>query len=204
MSNLIAVAGNVGVGKTTFTQRLCAAAGYAAALEDHSRRAFHTDLVASRHAALANQMDFLLLRADQERSIRRGSTVGVQDGGLDQDFYVFTRFLLHTGALEPREYELCRRLHEFARQLLPPPDLIIYLTAPLDVLVARRAARNRPAEVIAAADLPMIGDFVQEWIAAVDAPPVITVDATVDDPSFGTTIEALLPQIRQSLDRRAV
>lgn len=197
MGALITVVGNVGVGKTTFTQHLCAAMGYTAALESHVDRPFHHALATDRRAvALANQFDFLLHRADQERHIRAAPGVSVQDGGLDQDLMVFTRFLHEHGAISPREFALCLRLHEFARHLLPPPDLVIHLHAPIHILQARHAARNRAVEMIAAADIPQLERYVTEWVAAVAHAPVISIDNTADA-DLVATIAALHPRLHE-------
>lgn len=198
MGKLIAVVGNVGAGKTTFTRRLCETTGWTAALEDHADRVFHDALAAGQHhIALANQIDFLLMRAEQERAIRSGSLTGVQDGGLDQDFWGFTHVFAHTGYLQPSEFAICRRLYNFARATLPPPDLYIHLLAPLPVLRERYALRNRAAEVVTARDLAVLNELLETWIRSIRHAPVITVDVAADDPSFAAPIAALLPRIRE-------
>lgn len=193
MGKLIAVVGNVGVGKTTFVQRFCAATGYMPALEAHAERPFQAEFAANpQHGALANQIDYLLVRAEQEQAIRRLNGVGVNDGGLDQDVFFFTRYFAHTGYLQPREYDLCQRFFHFTRSTLPPPDLFIYLTAPVEMLIDRYARRSRAFEVITPADIPLLESFVREWMESITAAPVITVDAATDDPSFSTQIATLL------------
>lgn len=196
MAKLIAVIGNVGVGKTTLAQRLCSDAGYALALEQHTDRSFHQGFATNDHSlALPNQIDYLLLRAEQEQQIRAGTTVGVMDGGLEQDFWVFTQYFYQTGRLRAAEYDLCHRLYRFARYTLPPPDLIVALKAPINVLLKRYNARNRAAEVIKATDIPALEPVVQEYVRMLKQTPVISVNADVDDPGFVITLAQLRPSL---------
>ncbi len=192
MAKLIAVLGNVGVGKTTFAQRLCAATSYSLAREDHADRAFHHALALGDHtAALANQIDYLLVRAEQEATIRNGDTAGVLDGGLEQDMFVFTRYFAHKNLLTPPEYALCQRLYQFTRRALPQPDLLIFLHAPVEVLMERYTRRQRTVEVIQRADIALLERFVQDGLNALATVPTLRVDASADDPTFATTLVAL-------------
>ncbi len=192
MAKLIAVLGNVGAGKTTFAQRLCQFASYTLAREDHAVRAFHHAFAQGNYsAALANQMDYLLVRAEQEAAIRSGTSVGVLDGGLEQDFFVFTRYFAHSGLLTPPEYALCQRLYHFVRSTLPQPDLLIYLHAPVEVLLERYTRRQRTVEVIKHADIALLERFVQDGLAALAAVPTLQVDASADDPTFAATLATL-------------
>ena len=192
MAKLIAVIGNVGVGKTTFAQRLCEATGYTFAREDHANRVFHDDFALGNHTlALANQIDYLLIRAEQEATIRSEGSVGVLDGGLEQDLYVFTRYFTHVGLLTPQEYNLCRRLYNFVRRTLPAPDLFMYLHAPVDILMQRYTRRRRSVEVIKASDIPLLESFVHDWLADFKDIPTLTVDVSADDPTFAMTIATL-------------
>lgn len=195
MSKLIAVVGNVGVGKTTFTEHLCAATGYVAALEDHATRSFHAAFATDRRvSALANQVDFLIGRAEQEQQIRAATTHGVQDGGLEQDFWVFTRFFAAKGYLSTPEHALCERLYRLARQTLPPPDVLIHLTAPLHTLATRHAQRKRAVEVVRAADIPLLEDFVHAWLARTTV-PILRVDTTAADTTFAAAIAQIGPAL---------
>ena len=88
MGKLITIVGNSGVGKTTLAAELCRRASFAVGLEQHTERPFQALMAADpRRYALANQVDYLLLRAEQERAIRARPEPGLVDGGLDLDFY---------------------------------------------------------------------------------------------------------------------
>jgi len=92
MNKLIAVVGASGVGKTALVQALSSVYPFATAYEQHAERPFQALFKNDSHYALANQIDYFLLRAEQEKLLRRASArIGLIDGGLDLDFHGFTR-----------------------------------------------------------------------------------------------------------------
>lgn len=200
MGKLIVVAGNSGVGKTTFAQCLGKQGSFITRLEEHSGRPFQALFAHDLHRyALANQIDYLLLRAEQEEYIRQGSLPGVQDGGLELDFYVFTRRFYQLGYLTPADYALCSRLYTQLRRLLPPPDLIIHLQAPPAVIADRYRRRQRPLEIARLDDLAALDALLHDWLRQVTTIPVLTVDASIDDPQYTQSLSSILEEIEQSI-----
>lgn len=200
MGKIVVIAGNSGVGKTTLAAALCRAAPFASGLEQHVERPFQALMAADpTRYALANQVDYLLLRAEQERAMRAGPAVGLIDGGLDLDFHGFTRLFHRRGYLTDAEFALCERLYRALRALLSPPDLILYLTAPLPVIEARYARRGRPLEIARLDDLAHVETLVAEWVGATTDAPVIHVDAAADDFCAPATIALLLEKMQKFL-----
>ena len=197
MARLIAVIGNCGSGKTALTKRLSEHYDLTPLLEQHQERPFQAmfqeDL---KSYSLANQLDYLLYRAEQEIALRASEKTGIADGGLDQDFYVFTRLFHRKGYLDDSEYSLCERMVRAIRQMLPPPDLIVRLSAPLDVLVQRRAGRTRKLDIVTADDLGTIDELIEAWMTENTA-PTLTFDTAKDDPDYSMTTGPLL----RALDR---
>lgn len=185
MGKLIAVIGNSAAGKTTLVAALSAAAPFITALEQHAERPFQQALAddikrggAQQHRyALANQIDYLLLRAEQEHAIRRQPGVGLVDGGLDEDFFVFSRHFHALGYLSAAEQALCERFYRYVRAVQPPPDLFIYLTAPLEVLRARFLHRRRAVEIATADHLAQLQQQVDDWVATIDPARLLVLDA---------------------------
>ncbi len=199
MSTLIAVIGNCGSGKTALTKKLSEHYGLVSLLEQHVERPFQARFQSElKTFALANQIDYLLFRAEQELSLRETDKAGIVDGGLDQDFYIFTRLFPRKGFLDDREYALCERLYRTLRRTLPPPDLLIRLTAPLDVLVQRRASRTRALDIVTDADLPTIDELTDTWLRE-NAVPVIPFDTSQDDPGYSMTASSLLDALGRFL-----
>jgi deoxyadenosine/deoxycytidine kinase len=196
MPKLIVIAGNSGVGKTTLAAELCRLRPFAVGLEQHAERPFQALMAAapSRYA-LANQVDYLLLRAEQERALRSGSAAGLIDGGLDLDFYGFTRLFHHKGYLTDAEFALCERLYANLRALLGPPDLIVYLTAPLQVIESRHTRRGRALEIARRDDLAQLEKLIGEWVESIANTPVVRIDASDENYCAPERLTSLLSQI---------
>lgn len=196
MGKVIVIAGNSGVGKTTLAAALCRLRPLTPGFEQHVERPFQALMAADPpRYALANQIDFMLLRAEQEQGVRDNPVDGLIDGGLDLDFHGFTRLFHHKGYLTTAEFGLLDRLHGQLRALLGPPDLLLYLTAPLPVVEARFARRGRPLEIAQRDDLALMERFIAEWISSIAGTPIIAIDAATDDFCAPHALAALSAQI---------
>src|ERR1043165_3132200 len=129
MSILIAIVGASGVGKTALVSALAKAYELDTAYEQHAERPFQHLFKEDARYALANQIDYFMLRAEQEKNLRASPRIGLIDGGLDLDFYGFTRLFHSRCLLTDAEFELCREVYEFIRERLPRPELLIRLRA---------------------------------------------------------------------------
>lgn len=192
MGRLIAVIGNCGSGKSALTRKLSEHHGLTPLLEQHAERPFQAQFQSDlRSYGLANQIDYLLFRAEQEVALRASDKVGIADGGLDQDFHIFTKLFLRKGFLDDREYNLCERMYRTLRQTLPPPDQLIRLTAPVGILKQRRIVRTRELDIVTADDLETIDELMDAWMGA-NTIPTITFDTSADDPGYSRTTGPLL------------
>lgn len=200
MSALITVAGNAGAGKTTLVRALGRRASFAVQLETHGERPFQAPFAAGqRRYALPNQVDYLLYRAAQERAIRADSRPGLQDGGLDLDFHLFTRYFQEKGWLNGAEFDLCQRLYGTLRALQPPPELIIWLQAPLSIVRERYRGRGRAAEAAQAADLAHLDRLLHAWLEGETAVPILPLDAADEAFTTPARLDALLQSINAHL-----
>lgn len=194
MGKLIVIVGTTGVGKTTLTQALCSQTYFVSGLEGHAARPFQSLFKSDPRYALANQLDYLLLRAEQEQAIRSAPETGVMDGGLEMDFHGFTRLFHARGWLNSDEFDLCHRFYTLTRALLPPPDLVIHLTAHPEVIAARLTQRDR-INIAAVGDGYLLDEFLVGWLATLPPERIIHLDVSTDDTTCKNMIPDLLKQI---------
>lgn len=199
MGKLITIVGNSGVGKTTLVRALSAAGDFQTGLEGHLERPFQALFKNDKRYALANQIDYLLLRAEQEQAIRISPRIGLLDGGLEMDFFIFCRLFRQKGWLTAEEFSLLERLVTSLRNFLPPPDVIIFMQATPDVITNRFLKRGRALEIATTDDLMAIEILLKEWLVSVDESRLIRLNATIDDPGYSHATPDILMNIHHRL-----
>jgi deoxyadenosine/deoxycytidine kinase len=190
MDKLIAIIGTTGVGKTSLARALASAANFQLGLEQHLQRPFQTLFKTDKRYGLANQIDYLLLRAEQEQELRQTGTCSLIDGGLDQDFHGFTRLFHARGYLTDPEFELCRRFYHFIRAQLPLPDLIVHLQAPAETIRQRLAQRER-INIATANDIDLIEAYLMDWLSAIESTRILHISVSQASSDY----REILPEI---------
>jgi deoxyadenosine/deoxycytidine kinase len=191
MAKLISFIGASGAGKTSLVRALQTRGDFALGLESHAERPFQALFKQDPRHALANQVDFLLYRAEQERLLRLDPRPALVDGGLNLDFHGFTRLFHARGWLTDPEFDLVRRLYTLTRQLLPPPDLIVHLTASDEAIRARLATRDR-INIASAADASLLASFLDEWLDTVPQERILRLDVTEEPADYSQCIPIIL------------
>lgn len=195
MNKLIVIVGASGVGKTTLAQALSRKENFSIALEQHSERPFQALFKQDARYALANQMDYLLFRAEQEYQLRQNNAPALMDGGFDLDFHGFTRLFHTRGLLNDAEYDLCRRFYFHTRILLPPPDLVIALNADADIISQRLAARNR-INIASSEDAGLLDEYVNEWMESIPEANILKLNVSREDTEYSRSVPLVLDKIR--------
>ena len=174
---LIVVAGNIGAGKTSLTERLGARLGWEAAFESVSDNPYLPDFYADmRSWSFHLQIFFLGHRAEQYLNLARSSQSAILDRSIYEDAFIFARALHHLGNLNERDYLAYRRVFDLLVSTLPAPNLLIYLKAPVSVLIERIRRRGRNIESsISAEYLSLLDSFYDDWMTSFDICPVLTI-----------------------------
>ncbi len=205
--HLVLVAGNIGAGKTSLTERIGARLGWWTGYESVMDNPYLSDFYADMHAwAFHLQIFFLGHRAEQYLEAARDARSSILDRSIYEDAHIFARALHHMGNLSERDYLSYRRLFDQVMEGLPRPDLLIYLKAPVNVLMDRIRRRARNMETGISADyLALLDTFYDEWLTAFDLCPVLTI--RTDDLDFVHQtghLETVVNRIQDKLEGREV
>lgn len=209
---LIGIAGMVGSGKSTLTRALATRFGLQLALESVDdenpwlERFYGGGIEEMRANALHLQLHFLATRFESMRRIRGAGGSWVLDRTWYEDAEVFARGAFEQGLMIPEEYDLYSRLYAelLHAPAARPPKLLVYLHAPLDVIVARIAQRGRPAERDTSIDYwAALHERYEQWIAGFRHCPVLKIDVReydlLEDPG---AIEDVAARVRQRVERQ--
>lgn len=172
----IVIEGPIGVGKTSLARRLAEHLQAKLLLEGADANPFLPDFYREpgRHA-LATQLFFLFQRVEQVRELKQRDLFGpavVADFVLDKD-PLFARL-----TLSEEEFRLYRKIHAELAPQTPTPDLVIYLQAPVDVLLERIRARGIAHERGIQRDyLARLSDAYAQYFHHYEASPLMIVNS---------------------------
>ncbi|MCK9613672.1 MAG: deoxynucleoside kinase [Bacteroidales bacterium] len=177
----IAIAGNIGSGKTTLTGILAKHFKWEAHYEDVETNpylaSFYDDM---QRWSFNLQIYFLNSRFRQIIKIREGSKTVIQDRTIYEDAYIFAPNLHTMGLMSTRDFDNYSSLFELMNSFIKPPDLLIYLRAEVPTLVRQIQKRNRDYENSIRIDyLTRLNERYEAWISTYDVGKLLIVD--VDD-----------------------
>lgn len=202
---LVLVAGNIGAGKTSITEKLGERLGWETGYESVADNPYLPDFYADMRAwSFHLQVFFLGHRAEQHQEAAHMRRSVILDRSIYEDFFIFSRALRQLGNMNERDYASYKRIFEQVTEGLPAPDLLIYLWAPVDVLVKRIRTRGREIESgISAEYLSLLESFYDEWLRNFDLCPVLTIRSNdlnfVDNPA---DLEIVIDRINKALAGR--
>ena len=181
---LVLLAGNIGAGKTSLTERIGEKLGWTTAFESVVDNPYLPDFYQNMQAwSFHLQIYFLGHRADQHLYLSELPQSAILDRSIYEDAYIFARALHHMGNLNDRDYQAYLRLFNLVVERLPKPDLLIYLQAPVPVILQRIRRRARSIEAsIDESYLSLLERFYSEWIERFELCPVLTIRS--DDLDF--------------------
>lgn len=184
MSMHIAVAGNIGSGKTTLTSLLSKHFGWDAHFEDVDDNPYLNDFYNDMQRWSFNlQIYFLNTRFNQILSFRRSGKTLVQDRTIYEDAFIFAPNLHAMGLMSTRDFENYFTLFNMMSSLTQPPDLVIYLRASVPTLVRQIQKRGRKYEDNIRLDyLKRLNERYEAWIESYKLGKMLIVD--VDNYNF--------------------
>ena len=184
MKKFIAVAGNIGVGKSTLVELLCVRLGWEPFYEPVTENPYLEDFYNNMSAwSFHSQVYFLTHRLRSHYKLGQHPSSVVQDRSVYEDAEIFAHNLFLQGYINQRDYQTYRELYETTSRLLPPPDLVVYLRASVPTLQNRISSRGRGYEqTITAEYLQGLNNLYEQWIDNFSLCPVLAVPA--DDLDF--------------------
>lgn len=207
MKKFVAVAGNIGVGKSTLVSLLCNHLGWQPFFEPVAENPYLADFYRDmRTWAFHSQIFFLTHRLRIHRQLLDHPTSAIQDRSVYEDAEVFALNLYQQGAIQERDYGTYRELYEVLTEFLPPPDLVIYLRASVPTLLARIAQRGRDYEKhITGTYLEQINQLYESWIANFSLCPVLTVPADdLDYVANSGHLQLIVEKVQEKLTGKEV
>ncbi|MCS6990726.1 MAG: deoxynucleoside kinase [Chitinophagales bacterium] len=187
----IAIAGNIGAGKTTLTTLLAKHFGWTPQYEDVENNPYLYDFYENMPRWSFNlQIYFLNSRFSQIIKIQQGNETVIQDRTIYEDAYIFAPNLHAMGLMTRRDFENYTQLFKTISSLIKPPDLVIYLKASIGALVANIQKRGREYEDNLRLDyLRRLNEYYENWAASYKEGKLLVID--VDKYNFAENPEHL-------------
>lgn len=162
----VAIAGNIGAGKTTLTTKLAKHFGWDVHYEDTEDNPYLSDFYNDMHRWSFNlQIYFLNSRYRQILEIHNGNRTVIQDRTIYEDAHIFAPNLHEMGLMAKRDFENYSKLFELMAAQVRPPDLMIYLKASVSTLVEHIQSRGRDYESSMSLEyLKRLNDRYNRWI----------------------------------------
>jgi len=193
----IAVAGNIGAGKTTLTELLSKHYKWIPHFEDVDHNPYLLDFYEDMPRWSFNlQIYFLNSRLRQLTEIQRGTETVIQDRTIYEDANIFAPNLHEMGLMSKRDFDNYYQFFQTLKMMVQPPDLLIYLKASVPTLVGQIQKRGREYEENIRLDyLKRLNEYYNKWIDNYKEGPLLVVD--IDKNKFPENEEHLGEIIRR-------
>ncbi len=174
----IAVAGNIGAGKSSLTQLLAERFDWKAYYESVDDNPYLSDFYADmKRWSFHLQIYFLSNRFKNHKKIVESGEHVIQDRSIYEDAQIFARNLFEMGNMSQRDYENYVSLFHVMTEYLKPPDLLIYLRSSVDTLVHQISRRGRSFEQgIERRYLELLNSLYEDWIEHYNLGPLLVIN----------------------------
>ena len=182
--NHIVISGNIGVGKTTLSEKISKKFNWELQLEEVKDNPYLDDFYKSmKDWSFHLQIFFLNSRFNQIQKISESNNVVIQDRSIYEDYEVFTKTLYDSGVLMEREFNNYKRLYNTILKYINEPDLLIYLrNLNIDKIISNIDKRSRKFEKsIDKKYLKKLNIYYENWIKKHPQEKILTIDLSEDD-----------------------
>ena len=182
--NHIVISGNIGVGKTTLSEKISKKFNWELQLEEVKDNPYLDDFYKSmKDWSFHLQIFFLNSRFNQIQKISESNNVVIQDRSIYEDYEVFTKTLFDSGVLMEREFNNYKRLYNTILKYINEPDLLIYLrNLNIDKIISNIDKRSRNFEKsIDKEYLKKLNIYYENWIKKHPQEKILTIDLSEDD-----------------------
>ena len=182
--NHIVISGNIGVGKTTLSEKISKKFNWELQLEEVKDNPYLDDFYKSmKDWSFHLQIFFLNSRFNQIQKISESNNVVIQDRSIYEDYVVFTKTLYDSGVLMEREFNNYKRLYNTILKYINEPDLLIYLrNLNIEKIISNIDKRSRKFEKsIDKEYLKKLNIYYENWIKKHPQEKILTIDLSEDD-----------------------
>lgn len=200
--HFVLVAGNIGAGKTSLTERIGERLGWRTGYESVSDNPYLADFYENMEKwAFHLQVFFIGHRAQQHTDLYHSAQSAISDRSIFEDAHIFARALHHMGALSERDYQAYRQTFAQVVSNLPKPDLLLYLKCPVPILMSRIQQRGRQMESgISAEYLSLLDSFYEDWLLRFDLCPVLVIPSeNLDFVNKPTHLDIVIDRLQNRL-----
>lgn len=207
MEKFVAVAGNIGVGKTTLVQKLCDNLNWTPFFEPVGDNPYLPDFYQDMQTwAFQSQVFFLTRRLRAHKNLCTHSGSVIQDRSVYEDAEIFAHNLYKQQQITERDYQTYQELYQALVEFLPPPDLVLYIKASVPTLQDRIKRRGRDyEETIDPEYLEQLNQLYDNWIDKLNFCPVLTIPGdNLDFVANNGHLELIIKKVEEKLTGKEI
>ncbi len=201
----IAVAGNIGCGKTTLTRKLSEKLGWRPHFESVEDNPYLTDFYKDMKTySFPLQVYFLTHRFNGHRSIEQSNSSSIQDRSIYEDAHIFARALFESGEMTARDYQNYLGLYKTMVDYINPPTLMIFLRRSINKLMERISLRGRDCEKnIPRAYIEKLNTYYEDWYKSYNAGKCLIIDTDeLDFLNNQAHFDELVKRMHDAIDQK--